>query len=93
MTDTAATALVPGISAAEYRCVRQGAREFSGTQVTGAPAGLAGALAGDFRALAAPAASREPALREVYSNAVTTPADPRHSVHLAFAIDRDQPPP
>jgi len=24
---------------------------------------------------------------------VTTPADPGHSVHLAFAIDRDEPPP
>jgi len=26
-------------------------------------------------------------------HAVTTPADLGHSVHLAFAIDRDQPPP
>jgi len=56
------TALVPGISAAEDHCMQQGAREFFQTfqtQGTDAPAG-AGALARDFRALAAPAASREP---------------------------------
>jgi len=66
------TAAVPGISAAEDRCMQEGAREFSETQGMDVLAELArreGAdpLTGDFRALAAPAASRDRAPRETYN--------------------------
>ena len=77
---TVTAALVPGTSAAEYRCMQQGAREFFGTQGMDAPTG-AGMLAGNFRALAAPAASREPALRETYNK--------RDGMHWMFVERRE----